>query len=115
MLAARDRAEGAIAHEWQLETGAAGATVEPVLTWCRDVLSGTRRPFGIDNFDLALAYSHANGVTSELFRLRPTDLYDDATAKRLAAFLAPAESGEGRLAAAVFPWGEAAHRALPSP
>jgi hypothetical protein len=90
-----------------------GAFAEAVVTWCRETIATTRRPFGIDHFDLALAWRDVSGaaVRSHRFlQLRPVELYTEAFLDQLAALLRPAEPAH--VSVAVFSWGDAAHAEL---
>lgn len=95
--------------------------VDSIVDWARHSLAGTRRPYGIDHFDLTLAFRTETDprVRSLAFdRLRPIDLYQETFPHRLAGMLAK-ELGQLkpsalRVSAALFSWGEAAHQALPS-
>jgi hypothetical protein len=128
MVAARRAGLGMYLSEWQLTvddaaTGGIESLVDPIVAWCRDTIARCRRPYGIDHFDLALAFSLRDGtpVQSTQFRdLRPADLYDeDGFAGRLAQFLVSkrAATTDGtavlHIAGALFSWGDAAHAALP--
>jgi hypothetical protein len=80
-------------------------------------MSMARRPWGIDQFDLAIAISAEPGRPKSLKmqRLEAGDLYHDELLARLHGFLRshhPAGSSV-LIAAALFSWGDAAHRALP--
>ena len=115
MAQARRSGRGAQVMHWQL-SGPNGVTAETVLDWCRDVLAKSRRPFGIDRFDLAVAcLSESGRVRSERFLwLEPAALYAGELAPRIVQMT----DGQGEdqtmaLAAALFSWGEAANRALP--
>jgi hypothetical protein len=93
--------------------------VDSIVAWARHALAGGRRPYGIDQFDLTLALgSGAGGRVRRLAfdRLRPMDLYQESFPERLASSLAREAGGLRVLSvsAALFSWGEAAHRALPN-
>ena len=52
-------------------------TLERILDWCRDEISHTRRPYGIDQMALAVACAEPGGVTfaSATFGIfRPVDI-----------------------------------------
>jgi hypothetical protein len=111
---ARRNGQGVYAREWDEHGLDAGALGEALLDWCREVIGACRRPFGIDQFDLALAYTDAAGEpASRLYRLRPIDLYQGSLLEELMALAALTEPPR-RLAAALFSWGDAAHEALPN-
>ncbi len=93
--------------------------VESIVGWARGALAGGRRPYGIDQFDLTLAFhpQGQKGVRRLAFdRLRPIDLYQDAFPERLLGIvgkeLAGVRSSALSVSAALFSWGEAAHQAL---
>ncbi|HXH22409.1 MAG TPA: hypothetical protein VNN10_10285 [Dehalococcoidia bacterium] len=95
--------------------------VDSILDWARHTLAGCRRPYGIDHFDLTLAFAADSDrrVRSLAFdRLRPIDLYQEPFPERLASALVSELTGLKastlRVSAALFSWGEAAHAALPA-
>lgn len=119
MNEARRTGRGVRLREWRLAAHESGLAGERVLAWCREVVSNCRRPFGIEAFDLAVAYrlGDTSGVDSHCFlRLRPMDLYTERLAKQLNTMLVGSRRQESPviIAAAIFSWGEAAHRALPT-
>jgi hypothetical protein len=94
---------------------------ESVMLWARQTLAGCRRPYGIDHFDLTLAFrgeSNAKIRSLAFDRLRPMDLYEEWFPERLASLIAKELAGARESAlsvsAALFSWGEAAHLALPN-
>jgi hypothetical protein len=116
---ARRSGVGVYVNEWlvsadDLARSGSETCVEQVLEWCRHTMGQSRRPWGIDHFDLALAVSHPaeHGVRSlRLRRMRPTDLYsEDGLASRIAEFL-PWVRHEGNSGQ---PVRDAAHVALPA-
>jgi hypothetical protein len=107
-------------RDWRTETSAHDerqSLIDSVVRWCRETVAATRRPFGIDHFDLALAWreSGATAVRSQRFlQLRPIDLYTERFLAQLHALLfgpEPAFAGV-HLSVAVFSWGDAAHAEL---
>lgn len=65
-------------HTWTLEDDAGAGLPEHVMTWCREVLSGTRRPYGLDHTTLAvilLDIEEAEVASVNYGILRPTDFY----------------------------------------
>jgi hypothetical protein len=105
--------------EWRLTGEERESACSQVIDWCREVIAGCRRPFGIDGFDLAVACRRSvtkNVHTLRLLRLRPTDLYSEGVAAQLAALLSKGNIDGSPIivAAAIFSWGEAAHEALPA-
>lgn len=117
MLEARRRGLGLYLGEWTL--GAGEDCAEPLVQWARRVLGDCRRPYGIDHFDLALAYTAAGGAQPESLELRdlhPIDLYDGGRAlEQITVFVSRAARGRlgVRVAAALYSWGDAAHHCLP--
>lgn len=105
--------------EWLVEPGAIEAQAEAIVAWCRQALAGSRRPWGIDAFDLAIAVGQGSGrpFSASFHKLSPADCYDeDGLSYRLAAFLESALADARTplmLAVALFSWGDAAHAALP--
>lgn len=115
MADARRRGEGVYTEEWSLPEGTHHSAMEPILEWCRDVVGRCRRPFGIDEFDLALSFRQheASHATSQVYRITARDLYDESTIDQLAAFLFGQPAQPVYVVAALFSWGDAAHAALP--
>ena len=118
--AARAAGKGVYVQEWAASDGAPrdrGAVVGDLIEWCRQTISGTRRPFGIDRFDLALAIDTAGGgPRSTRFKMvRPIELYvEDGLDLRLSSWLAGFEGSPVNVAAALFSWGDAADARLPA-
>lgn len=116
LIAARRSGHGLFMHEWRTT---ADAIPDSLTEWCRETLSGCRRPWGIGQFDLTIAVSVIAGVepprTLRLRRLEPAELWSaDGLSSHLAGIL-PAttpEPGALHVAAALFSWGEAAHLAV---
>jgi hypothetical protein len=121
---ARRKGKGLKVQDWQIDSDGdpqAQGVAESIVTWARDILASCRRPYGIDHFDLTLAFRSATGsrVKSLAFdRLRPIDLYQEALPERIANSISRECAGPrgARLwvSAALFSWGEAAHLALPN-
>ena len=90
-----------------------------VLDWCRETLGNARRPWGIDHFDVAIAVpGHAGNASSLMLEgIQAAELYSDELSERLDAFLRGHHHADAHstalIAAALFSWGDAAHRALP--
>jgi hypothetical protein len=119
---ARKSGKGLKLNEWRLDAcdeAGLGEAVESILTWCRDILAGCRRPYGIDRFDLTLAVRASNARVHSLTldKLRPIDLYQDSLPERLIGLLSSEvermKAASLHLTAGLFSWGEAAHEALP--
>jgi hypothetical protein len=95
-----------------------GLLVETVLAWCREVAGSCKRPFGIDNFDLAVALSGSPERPARSFSLkclRPVSFYSDEVRNLLSELVHAEAAGTSPVyvSAALFSWGEAAHAALP--
>lgn len=114
---ARNRGLGVYMQEWrheQIGRDAAEPThisAHEVLTWCRETMAATRRPFGLARFDLAIAAASASVGRGSLSlpRLAPTDLYPgDALVAEVEQFLHD-HGPVTHVAAALFSWGDAAH------
>jgi hypothetical protein len=111
-------------QDWQVQPGQpeeVHGLVESIISWARNTLAGCRRPYGIDHFDLTLAFRAPGDkrMRSLAFdRLRPIDLYQDWLPERLLSTIRQeVEAGRARplaVSAALFSWGEAAHQALPN-
>ena len=119
MRAERHAGRGVRLEEWRLTADESSSAGAHVLDWCRDVVANCRRPFGLDSFDLAVAVRQASfsGVVSHRFlRLRPLDLYSEGFAAQLTALSGVSRQRQSPviIAAAIFSWGDAAHRALPT-
>ena len=130
LMAARREGRGVHVTEWRVSAAeavadGAGPLVDAITDWCRYTIGGTRRPYGIDRFELALACSLGEDTTlrTACFRdLRPLTLYvEGGLPDELATFLSdvaarPAPAGPEQLhvAAAIFSWGDAAHAVLPA-
>jgi hypothetical protein len=120
MNEARRRGDGVKLQDWQIEDfdpDQPHGLVENVVDWCRRTVAESRRPYGINSFDLTLAFrvGEDNKIRSVNFqRLQPMELYDDSFAARLLETLgihigSPAPL---RISAGLFSWGDAAHQAL---
>lgn len=119
---ARRRGLGVYTQEWRRDGLADGVLadggVEPmhvtahdVLTWCRETMAATRRPFGLARFDLAIAAASASMARGNLSlpRLAPSDLYPgDVLLAEVERFLHD-HGPVTHVAAALFSWGDAAH------
>lgn len=123
------RGTGLHRNEWEIAgpDGASDALVviaEAMVDWCREEMSRTRRPYGIDQLALAVACAREGGpvVSSETFGVfRPIDFYSEGgIAERVSAFVHAipedefAASGPWplRFAAALFSWGEVARETV---
>lgn len=131
--AARRAGHGVHVQEWRFEAQSNGASPaghdghaveERVTAWCREVLTRCRRPWGIDLFDLTVAWAEGDGERPhkvQIRRLRPSDLYGpEPLAAQLRSLLhgsdAPAARAQGgaiHVVAALFSWGDAIHAAIP--
>lgn len=100
---------------------------EEILDWCRERISETRRPYGIDQLALALACAVPGGdpLASTTFGVfRPVDFYgEDGVGERVEHFVRSigveelnrriSEGASGiRFAAALFSWGDVAREAI---
>ena len=124
MTEARRKGLGLTTNHWSLpreEAEDATELAEKTLGWCREVLSGCRRPYGLDYFDLAIALRCGDSGKIEklsLNKLRPIELYQESLPERLTALFAKAFARRDlhntiHLSAGLFSWGEAVHQALP--
>lgn len=117
------RGTGLRKGEWVLDGGpidgaAIAATTEAMLEWCRDQISETRRPYGIDQMALAVACAVPGGrpLASATFGVfRPVEFYaEGGVADRLTAFMESLRAEDlgrrdsVRFAAALFSWGDVA-------
>ncbi len=119
---ARRRGQGIKCQDWHLELPDASelhSLVEAMVSWCRVTLGGCRRPYGIDLFDLIIAYRAEEEERTNSFRLeklRPMELYQDPLPQTLLERFTQALSHQPSklyVSAAFFSWGDAAHQALP--
>jgi len=119
---ARRTGSGLKIRDWQIETTDESSlrdAVDAIVVWCRDTLAACRRPYGIDSFDLTLAFDTGNKrpASVRLDKLRPMDLYQETLPEKLAGFLAGeaahVKAASMHLTAGFFSWGDAAHQALP--
>jgi hypothetical protein len=122
MADARRKGRHLYVRDWSipLEIPVAVA-VEDLIGWCRETLAESRRPFGIDYFDLALALSEPGDKRAEslqLEKLRILELYDESLPSKLLNLISKRRErpagDEIRVSAAIFSWGDAAHEALPT-
>jgi hypothetical protein len=116
----RRRGHGVKLHDWQVETfdpQEPHNLIESVIDWCKRTAGESRRPYGINAFDLTLAFRIGGDkdVRSHTFsRLKPIELYDDSFAARLLEMLGlhVAKPAPLRVSAGYFSWGDAAYQAL---
>lgn len=116
----RRKGHGVRMQDWEIEDfnpEEPHTLVENVIDWCKRTVAECRRPYGINSFDLTLAYRLGgdSDVRSLSFkRMRPMELYDDSFANRLLEVfgLQTAKAVPLRVSAGFFSWGEAAHHAL---
>lgn len=119
---ARRKARGLKVCDWQFtpeSTPDHGHLVESVVEWCRQTMSSTRRPYGVDHFDLVLSLRAGEEVRNLSFsRLRTLQLYDDSlysqVMQTLARELRETGSQAVHIAAGLFSWGDALYSALRS-
>ena len=120
---ARRRGQGIKYQDWHLELPDASelhGLVESMVSWCKVTMGSCRRPYGIDLFDLVIAYrSEEDGRTNSfrLEKLRPMELYEEPLPQTLVERLTQALSHQPSklyVSAAFFSWGDAADRALPA-
>jgi hypothetical protein len=98
------------------------ATTEAMLSWSRDCIAETRRPYGIDQMALAVACAEpgATPLASASFGVfRPVEFYEDGgVADRVTAFMQNLrvddldQRSSVRFAAALFSWGDVAKDAI---
>jgi hypothetical protein len=116
---ARRQGRGVKLHDWSVAVDAVdsvSAVAASLLDWCKDTLAGCRRPYGVDQFDLAIAYRGEGQVRNLTFeRLRVIELYEDGLAHQVTAALRREIAGLPaalHLTAGLFSWGEALHAAM---
>jgi hypothetical protein len=115
MVLARAQGRGVRTGAWQIPVSSAHEATGHILDWCRQIMSGVRRPFGIDQFDLAVACGDGRGTieSRRFLRMRAADLYGETLENALRGLALQSEQGHLLFAAALFSWGDAAHQALP--
>ena len=108
-------------HTEDFQPSALEGLVDSMIAWCRGTMAHSRRPYGIDLFDLIVSYRFEKDGKPRSFRLnkvRAMDLYQDLLATNLLERLAEAMTHEQPvkvyISAAFFSWGDAAHHALPA-
>ena len=117
----REKGKGLVFQNWHFPESKAEDIqdlVDGMLAWCKTTLAGCRRPYGIDLFDLIIAFrteedNRASSLT--LPALKPLDLYQDELPERLSRRISEAlhrSRSSFHVSAGVFSWGEAAHEAL---
>jgi hypothetical protein len=94
-----------------------------IVEWCRERISESRRPYGIDQMALAVACAEPGGqpLDSKTFGVfRPIEFYEEAgVAERIGEFVRGVDlagvserRGTVRFAAALFSWGDVAREAV---
>ena len=126
----RERVEASISRgtglrkgEWLLNAApiddeAIAAITEQMLAWCRDRISETRRPYGIDQMALAVACAEPGGrplASATFVVFRPVEFYEeDGVAERVTLFMKSLRieyldrRHSVRVAATLFSWGDVA-------
>jgi hypothetical protein len=123
-----DRGTGLHRGEWLVESmplDAAELTrvTDEVVAWCRERISTTRRPYGIDQMALAIACAEPGGspLASQTFGVfRPVEFYaEGGVSERIEGFMHSIRVEElnrrdrpVRFAAALFSWGDVAREAI---
>jgi hypothetical protein len=105
---------------WPEEDGSEAALA--IVAWCREMLSRTDRPYGLDQVTLTLALESPDGArtASETLQvLRPADFYEDDRALRglesaLGRWTGLPNSTPHRVHAVLFSWGDLARELLPA-
>lgn len=126
--AALQRGTGLHRGEWlrealPLDPAALKDVADDISAWCREQMSASRRPYGIDQMALAVACAEPGGapLASKTFGVfRPVEFYrEGGVAEHLAEFIGAVDlervnaSPRGvRFAAALFSWGEVARDAI---
>jgi len=118
---ARLRGEGFRFFDYDLDssdTVSADTMTDALVDWCRVTIAQSRRPFGIDNFDLVVGGCRdGDQPRKSSFRgLRPMYLYGAegvaVIRKAVSESIATSATSGCHLSAALFPWGDVASRAL---
>lgn len=117
---ARGRGVGVYTAEWPLDAQSSGVA-EQIIDWCKETLARSRRPWGIAEFELALAFRGSGRERTNTLRIpaaSPALLYSDDSGlvRQVRTFLADASvltiSGPILIAAVLCSWGDIAHVAL---
>ena len=108
-------------HTEDFQPSALEGLVDSMIAWCRGTMAHSRRPYGIDFFDLIVSYRFEKDGKARSFRLnkvRAMDLYQDLLhsnlLERLAQAVTPEQPMKVYISAAFFSWGDAADKALPA-
>lgn len=111
-----------VLDEHPIDEDAIARTTEALLSWARDCIAETRRPYGIDQMALAVACAEpgAAPLASASFGVfRPVEFYEEGgIADRVTTFMQSlrVEDLDGRsavrFAAALFSWGDVAKDAI---
>jgi hypothetical protein len=108
-------------HTEDFQPSALEGLVDSMIAWCRGTMAQSRRPYGIDLFDLIVSYRFEKDGKPRSFRLNKVpamDLYQDLLPtnllERLAHAMTPEQPVTVYISAAVFSWGDAADKALPA-
>ncbi len=118
----RDQVEKALAagvglyhSSWQIGKAAPAVLAQRVAGWCREALSRTHRPYGLDHATVSLALVADDGdeITVETYKvLRPVDFYGACPAEAtFEATLAEWDrqgllASSPRISIALFSWGD---------
>jgi hypothetical protein len=117
----RKHGHGLRCNDWHLQVGEIDDLVdlvEGLLSWCKLTLGVCRRPYGIDLFDLIVAFRTQNETRARSFAmdgLRPIELYEEDLPRRMLAQLSralPETPSTLYVSAGFFSWGDAAHESL---
>jgi len=119
IVAARQAGAGLYTNEWEL-AGDPQTLVDSILTWCRDTMATSRRPYGICHFDIALTCRRAGQLPRRLHLRRGEPLHLYAETSELVAQLrdfiaresANTAAAPGKLVVALSSWGDITHAAL---
>ncbi len=114
---------------WRIErskgSDASAHFTSDLVAWCRDTLTGMRRPYGLDHVTLAVSVLGEDGrqiATASYGVLRPSDFYGSGSAEaRIRDTLSRwsddnvfVGSRSERLSAVLFSWGDLARELLPA-
>ena len=90
---------------------------DSIIHWCRESMASCRRPYGVDHFDLTIAFGSGGGIRNVNFhKLRIQHLYDEVLSRQLLEALGrevrEARSTALHVAVGLFSWGDALDKAL---
>jgi len=119
---ALETGSGLYRQTWPIDVQTAAELAGGVLAWCREAVSETHRPYGLDHVTVGVAVFACDGsefASANFGVVRPIDFYNDDMERRLAAMFHGwtrarvfERNGGGHVSAVLFSWGDLAHDLL---